>query len=76
MLDKIVTTYRKAKMSVISGLSGAVEGVLDETSFYDIGYMQSQIKRIQKEMARVSKELKINKNHLQNSQIQYIITMV
>ena len=41
MLDKIVTTYRKAKMSVISGLSGAVEGVLDETSFYDIGYMQS-----------------------------------
>jgi tetratricopeptide (TPR) repeat protein len=67
MLDKIVTTYRKAKMSVISGLSGAVEGVLDETSFYDIGYMQSQIKRIQKEMARVSKELEINIELKENS---------
>lgn len=67
MVDKIVTTYRKAKMSVIGGLSGAVEGVLDETSFYDVGYMQSQIKRIQKDMARVSKELEINIELKENS---------
>ena len=67
MVDKIVTTYRKAKMSVIGGLSGAVESVLDETSFYDVGYMQSQIKRIQKEMARVSKKLEINIELKENS---------
>lgn len=60
MLDKIVSTYRKAKMSVISDLSGTVGDVLDETSFYDLGYMQSQIKRIQNEFARISKELEIN----------------
>lgn len=60
MLDKIVSTYRKAKMSVISDLSGTVGDVLDETNFYDLGYMQSQVKRIQNELARVSKELEIN----------------
>lgn len=60
MLDKIVSTYRKAKMSVISDLSGTVGDILDETSFYDLGYMQSQIKRIQNEVARISKELEIN----------------
>lgn len=60
MLDKIVSTYRKAKMSVISDLSGTVGDVLDETSFYDLGYMQSQINRIQNEIARISKELEIN----------------
>lgn len=60
MIDKLVTLYRKAEMGVISGLSGATAGVLDETSFYDVGYMQSQISRIQKEIARVTKELEIN----------------
>lgn len=60
MLDKIVSTYRRAKMSVISDLSGTVGDVLDETNFYDLGYMQSQVKRIQNELARVSKELEIN----------------
>lgn len=67
MLDKIVSTYRKAKMSVIGGLSGAVDGVLDEACFYDVGYMQSQIKRIQKEMARISKEIEINVELNENS---------
>lgn len=60
MIDKIVTLYRKAEMGVISELSGATAGVLDETSFYDVGYMQSQISRIQKEYARVTKELEIS----------------
>lgn len=60
MVDKIVTAYRKAKMSVIGELSGAFEGVLDETNFYDAGYMQSQIGRIQKELSRISKEFEIN----------------
>lgn len=57
MLEKIVTIYRKAEMAVISGLSGASAGVIDETSFYDVGYMQSQIGRIQKELKRITSEL-------------------
>ena len=60
MIDKLVTLYRKAEMGVISGLSGATAEVLHETGFYDVGYMQSQISRIQKEIARVTKELEIN----------------
>lgn len=60
MIDKLVTLYRKAEMGVISGLSGATAEVLNETGFYDVGYMQSQISRIQKEIARVTKELEIN----------------
>lgn len=44
-------------MSIMGGLSGAVDGVLDETCYYDVGYMQSQIKRIQKVYSEVSNEL-------------------
>ena len=57
MLEKIVTLYRKAEMGVISGLSGVSAGVIDEVSFYDVGYMQSQIGRIQKELKRITGEL-------------------
>ena len=57
MLEKIVTLYRKAEMGIISGLSGASAGVIDEVSFYDVGYMQSQIGRIQKELRNITKEL-------------------
>lgn len=59
MLEKIVTFYRKAEMGVISSLSGMSEGVIAETSFYDVGYMQSQISRIQKELERITNEIKI-----------------
>ena len=31
MGDNFITLYRKAKMSIMGGLSGAVDGVLDET---------------------------------------------
>jgi len=57
MLEKIVTLYRKAEMRIISDLSGASAGVIDETSFYDVGYMQSQIGRIQKELKCITSEL-------------------
>lgn len=56
LVEKLVTLYRKAEMGIINGLSGATANVLDETSFYDVGYMQSQVSRIQKELARVTKE--------------------
>lgn len=59
MLEKIVTLYRKAEMGIISKLSGASADIIDETSFYDIGYMQSQIERVKKELKRIERELKI-----------------
>lgn len=70
MIDKLVTLYRKAEMGVISGLSGATEGVLDETSFYDVGYMQSQINRIQRELKRITDELKVITEIKNNSEYE------
>lgn len=60
MLEKIVTLYRKAEMGVIGILAGTTANVIDETNFYDIGYMQTQISRIKKEINSVTKELEIN----------------
>ncbi len=58
MLGKIVTLYRKAEMGVVNALSGMTEKVMEETGFYDIGYMQTQIGRIQKEINRIENEIK------------------
>lgn len=58
MLEKIVTLYRKAEMGFVNALSGATEKVIEETSFYDTGYMQTQISRIQKELKRIEGEVK------------------
>lgn len=57
MIDKLVAGYRKMQMGLISGLSGDTAAVLDETSFYDVGYMQTQIERIKKELKRVTDDL-------------------
>jgi len=57
MLEKIATLYRKAEMGLISGLAGTTATVIDETCFYDVGYMQTQIERIKKELKRITDEL-------------------
>lgn len=57
MLEKIATLYRKAEMGLISGLSGTTSCVIDEVNFYDVGYMQTQIERIKKELKRITDEL-------------------
>ena len=59
MIEKIVTAYRKMEMGLINGLSGASADVADENHFYDVGYMQTQISRIQREMKRISDEVKV-----------------
>lgn len=58
MLEKVVTLYRKAEMGIVSGLSGATAKVIEETRFYDVGYMQTQISRIQKELRNIENEVK------------------
>ena len=47
MLEKVVTLYRKAEMGIASELSGVTAEVIYDTRFYDVGYMQTQISRIQ-----------------------------
>jgi len=58
MIEKIVMLYRKTEMGIISGLAGSTAAVIDETSFYDVGYMQTQTNRVKKELQRVTNELK------------------
>ena len=58
MLEKVVVLYRKAEIGLVSGLSGATAKVIEETRFYDVGYMQTQISRIQKELRNIENEVK------------------
>lgn len=60
MLEKIVMLYRKAEMGIISQFAGTTANVLDETSFYDAGFMQAQICRIQTEIDKITNEIRIN----------------
>ena len=67
MLEKIVTMYRKAEMGFVNALSGATEKVIEETHFYDTGYMQTQISRIQRGLKRIEGELKTSLEIQDNS---------
>lgn len=58
MLEKVATLYRKAEMGLISGLAGTTAIVIDETRFYDAGYMKTQTTRLQKELDAVTDEWK------------------
>lgn len=60
MVGKIASAYRKAQMGIAGGLSGVTDRILDEAAFYDAGYMDAQVKRTQKEISSVTKELEIN----------------
>ena len=57
MIDKIAEFYQKAQMKAISQMAGATSTVIDEASFYDAGYMQTQIQRVQRELKRITDEL-------------------
>lgn len=59
MLEKIAALYRKAEMGLIGGLSGTTSIVVEETCFYDVGYLRTQIERIKKELSCISDELNL-----------------
>lgn len=67
VLEKIATLYRKAEMGFISGLAGTTSCVIDEVSFYDVGYMQTQIERIKKELKRITDDLGVQVEVKDNS---------
>ncbi|KAI4451130.1 hypothetical protein C823_005679 [Eubacterium plexicaudatum ASF492] len=60
MVEKMAAAYRKAQMGIASSLAGTTGSILDETAFYDAGYMDAQVKRVQKEISSVTKELEVN----------------
>ena len=62
IVEKITTMYRKAQMGLVGSLAGTADMVIDEVCFYDVGYMQTHIDRIKKEMSRVSNDLKAQYN--------------
>ncbi|MCR4586682.1 MAG: hypothetical protein K5686_13280 [Lachnospiraceae bacterium] len=60
MLDSVMTTYRKLRQGLIGTLSGAEGIVYEETKFYDLGYMQVQLKRVKKELSSVENSLAVS----------------
>ena len=60
MVEKLAAAYCKVQMGIANGLSGTTGSILDETAFYDAGYMDAQVKRVQKEISSVTKELEVN----------------
>lgn len=59
MIDKIAAAYREARMNIISSMAGAASAVVDETGFYDEGYMQTQIRRVKEKLKLVTDELSV-----------------
>ena len=53
MLNKIFTSFKKTELALINNASGAANEFLDELEFYDEGYMQTKISRIQKEIGDI-----------------------
>lgn len=58
MWSNLVNLYRKSKLSIMGELAGGNDWILDETGFYDIGYLQSKISRAQHELELISCKLK------------------
>ena len=57
MLDSIMTAYHKMRQGLIGTLSGSEGVAYEETRFYDLGYMQTQVSHIQKELRSVEDSL-------------------
>jgi tetratricopeptide (TPR) repeat protein len=57
MLDAVMTAYHKIRQSLISTLSGSEGVAYEETRFYDLGYMQTQVSHIQKELRTIEDSL-------------------
>ncbi len=52
--------YRKAQMGAVAALSDVTEAALEETNFYDLGYIEAMSKRIQEKLHSKSVELSTN----------------
>ena len=57
MIDKLMTSYQKIRKGLIGTFADIENISYIETSFYDLGYMQTQIKHIQKELKIIEDSL-------------------
>lgn len=57
MLDAVMTAYHKIRQGLIGTLSGSDGVAYEETRFYDLGYMQTQVSHIKKELRSVEDSL-------------------
>lgn len=57
MLDQIMIEYRKLREKLIGTASGANDITYEEARFFDKGYMQTRVGRIQKELKSVEDTL-------------------
>ncbi len=58
-IGKAIAAYQKLQMDMIGKLSVGSESILEETPFYDEGYIYTQIERLKREHEDVSRDLKI-----------------
>lgn len=71
MWDKIVTSYRKVEMGFVSGASGISSNVIDETLFYDVGYIQTQIDRTQKLLNRITLDMEAEVTNTSRNSLEW-----
>ncbi|MQN01063.1 MAG: tetratricopeptide repeat protein [Lachnospiraceae bacterium] len=57
MLDAVMTAYKKTRDVLIGTFAGTDDVAYEETRFYDLGYMKTQVKKIQKELKSVDDTL-------------------
>lgn len=59
MIDKGIALYRKLQLSVIEKCSSGSKEVLNETGFYDVGYMRSRVERTKEELKSITTQLDV-----------------
>ena len=70
MLDSIMTAYHKMRQGLIGTLAGSEGVAYEETRFFDLGYMQTQINHIQKELRSVEDSLTSSvKNEISTNEV-------
>ncbi len=78
MLNKIYTSFKKTELALINNASGAANEFLDELEFYDEGYMQTKISRIQKEIeditSKISNEIEYKNSSVESESVDELVS--
>lgn len=63
-VGKVLSKVEEIRLQIIDGFA---EDISDETTFYDVGYMQTQINAIKKELNRLTEEIEVSLNVCKDS---------
>ena len=70
MLDSVMTAYQQIRHGLIGTLSGSDGITYEEVNFYDLGYMQTMLAHIKKELKSVEDSLSSSiKNEASTSEV-------